>query len=332
MRAITIPEYGQAGVLTMSEVELPTLRDGEVRIRVIAAGVNRPDVFQRMGLYQPPPDASALPGLEVAGVIESISERTPAGQAHTWKVGDPVCALVNGGGYAEYVSVPAGQCLPVPDGLSFVEAAALPETFFTVWSNVYDRAQLKAGESLLVHGGSSGIGTTAIQIASALGSTVYVTAGTDEKCRACIDLGATAAINYRTSDFEQELKATVPQGINVILDMVGGDYVQKNLALAAVDGRLVSIAFLRGSKAEVDLMPVMRKRLTLTGSTLRPQSAEAKAALASALFDTVWPLIGSGQIKPRIAQTFELSEAVEAHRLMESSAHIGKIVLKVSSQ
>lgn len=325
MRAVTLPRFGAADVLTQALVDKPSVNDGDIRIRVVAAGVNRPDVFQRMGLYAPPPDASPLPGLEVAGVVDAVSDLETR-----WAVGDEVCALTNGGGYAEYVCVPSTQVLPVPAGLDFIQAAALPETLFTVWSNVFERGQLKPEERLLVHGGSSGIGTTAIQVAHALGSIVYVTAGSDEKCRACINLGAIEAINYKTTDFEERLKIlTQGHGVDVILDMVGGDYVQKNLAIAAVDGRVISIAFLRGSKTTLDLMPIMKKRLTLSGSTLRPQSRKAKAALASTLEHTVWPLIEAGAVRPEIAATFKLENATRAHELMESSAHIGKIVLIV---
>ncbi len=326
MRAIVITSPGSADVLQLAKVDKPEPRAGEVLVRVEAAGVNRPDVFQRMGLYNPPAGASELPGLEVSGVIEGIADGVTQ-----WRVGDAVCALTNGGGYAEYVSVAATQCLPAPTSLSMVEAAALPETCFTVWSNVFDRAALKSGESLLVHGGSSGIGTTAIQIAAALGSTVFTTAGSLEKCQACESLGARAAINYRDQDFVAEIKAlTKGSGVNVILDMVGGDYVQKNIEACAVDGRIVNIAFLKGSKVSVNMMPVMLKRLTLSGSMLRPRSPEAKAAIASRLRERVWPLIEGKQFKPVIAATFPLSAAAEAHRLMESSAHIGKIVLTVS--
>lgn len=326
MRCVSISEPGAADVLTTTDVARPELAAGELRIGVEAAGVNRPDVFQRMGLYAPPPGASPIPGLEVAGVVEAL-----AGDVRGWSVGDRVCALVNGGGYAEYVSVPASQCLPVPERLSSIEAAALPETCFTVWSNVYDRAALKPGERLLVHGGSSGIGTTAIQIATALGSEVYVTAGSDDKCRACERLGARRAINYRTQGYVEEIqRLTDGAGVNVVLDMVGGDYVQKNMTVCAPDGRIVNIAFLKGSKTNLDLMPVMLKRLTLTGSTLRPRSTAYKGRVAANLRETVWPLIEQKRFSPVIAATFALSAAADAHRLMESSAHIGKIVLTLS--
>lgn len=318
---------GSADVLSLAEVALPTLGVGEILIRVVAAGVNRPDVFQRRGLYNPPPGASPVLGLEVAGYVEAIAEDVTG-----WQVGERICALCNGGGYAQYVSVPAGQCLPVPEVLSLPQAAALPETCFTVWSNVFDRAALKSGESLLVHGGSSGIGTTAIQMATALGATVYTTAGTDEKCQACVALGAKLAINYRQQDFVSEITAaTNGDGIDVVLDMVGGEYVANNVKIAALDGRIVNIAYLLGSEVTVNMMPVMLKRLTLTGSTLRPQSAASKADIANSLRTKVWPLIEVGKIKPVIAATFALAQAKDAHRLMESSQHIGKIVLTVEN-
>jgi putative PIG3 family NAD(P)H quinone oxidoreductase len=313
---------------------LPPLKSGEVLIRIAAAGVNRPDVVQRQGLYPAPPGASDLPGLEVAGHVVALDPEVSAANGTTatgpWRVGDAVCALVNGGGYAEYVAVPGAQCLPVPSGLGMAEAAALPETCFTVWSNVSDRAAPKPGESLLVHGGSSGIGTTAIQIARALGARVIVTAGSKEKCDACVALGADRAVNYREEDFVEAAKAfTNGKGVDVVLDMVGGDYVAKNISALAQDGRLVFIAFLKGAKMEVNLMPVMMKRLTVTGSTLRARTDAAKAAIAAALRAKVWPLIDSGVVKPVIHTTFPLAEAAEAHRLMESSEHIGKIVLTV---
>ena len=298
---------------------------GEVLIKVAAAGVNRPDVLQRIGAYPPPPGASEIPGLEVAGEVVALGEG-----ASLWKTGDKVCALVAGGGYAEYCSVHETNALPVPDGLTMAEAAGVPETFFTVWTNVFERGALKPGESLLVHGGSSGIGTTAIQIASQLGSTVYTTAGSADKCAACEELGAERAINYREEDFVEVLKqATGKKGIDVILDMVGGDYIQRNIKAAARDGRIVNIAYLNGSKAEVDFMMVMLKRLTLTGSTLRIRSPAEKAAIADALRKTVWPLIEAGKVKPQLFKTFPLAQADKAHALMETSTHIGKIVLEV---
>lgn len=323
MRFIDLPEHGGPEVMILSEGPRPAPGEGEVLIEVAAAGVNRPDIVQRMGFYPPPPGASPVMGLEVAGQVVEVG----AGVTR-WQVGDRVCGLANGGGYAEYCVVPAEQCLPIPDGLSMMEAAALPETFFTVWSNVFDRAQLQPGESLLVHGGSSGIGTTAIQLATHLGSRVFATAGSDEKCAACEQLGAEKAVNYKTQDFVEVLReATGGRGVDVILDMVGGDYVDRNIQLAARDGRIVNIAFLQGANVQVNMLPVMLKRLTLTGSTLRPRSAEEKAAIASALQERAWPLLATGKIRPQIAATFPLEQVAEAHKLMESSSHIGKIVL-----
>jgi NADPH2:quinone reductase len=326
MRFINISEYGEPEVMEIKEGEAPDPAKGEVLIRVHAAGVNRPDVMQRQGRYAPPPGASPILGLEVSGEVVATGNDVSA-----WSVSDRVCALTNGGGYAEYVAVPAGQCLPVPVGLPVEEAAALPETFFTVWTNVFDRARLKPGERFLVHGGSSGIGTTAIQMAKALGSKVFTTAGSAEKCAACQRLGADVAINYTEQDYVKVLKeATDGQGVDVILDMVGGDYVARNLELAAIDGRIVSISFLKGSQVEIDMMQILSKRLTVIGSTLRPQSAEAKAAIAEKLRTKIWPLIESGTIKPLIAARFPLADAVDSHKLMESSKHIGKIILTVA--
>jgi putative PIG3 family NAD(P)H quinone oxidoreductase len=294
-----------------------------VLIEVAAAGVNRPDILQRQGAYPPPPGASDIPGLEIAGTVVALGQGVS-----DWALGDEVLALVTGGGYAAYCTAPAPQCLAIPSTLEMDEAAALPETFFTVWSNVFERAALKPGETLLIHGGSSGIGTAAIQIAHALGSTVIVTAGSDDKCGACEVLGADHAINYRDQDFVEAVKKiTDGRGVDVILDMVGGDYVQRNLKILAADGRLVNIAFLNGSKVEVDLMTLMLKRLTITGSTLRARSVEFKAAIAAQLKAKIWPLIEAGKITPFIHATFTLEEAAEAHALMESSEHIGKIVL-----
>lgn len=325
MKAIAIREPGGPDVLVMREIATPEPGHGEILIRVAAAGINRPDTFQRMGLYPPPPGAPETPGLEVAGEVV----KTGPGVTH-WKVGDRVCALVGGGGYAEYCLAPEAHALPVPKGLTDVEAAALPETFFTVWTNVFERGALKAGETLLVHGGSSGIGTTAIQLGALFGAKVIATAGSAEKCAACLKLGAHAAINYREQDFVEETKKlTGGRGADVILDMVGGDYIPRNIQACAPDGRIVSIAFLNGSTAEVNFMPVMLKRLTLTGSTLRPRSIEEKAALASALKAKVWPLLDEGRIKPQIDSIFPLAEAAKAHELMEKSSHIGKIVLTV---
>ncbi|OLE19894.1 MAG: NAD(P)H-quinone oxidoreductase, partial [Betaproteobacteria bacterium 13_1_20CM_3_63_8] len=303
----------------------PEPKPHEILIKVSAAGVNRPDVLQRSGNYPVPPDASDLPGLEVAGEVVGLGS-----SAKTYKLGDKVCALVHGGGYAEYVTAPQVQALPVPKGLSLVEAASLPETFFTVWGNVYDRAKLAPGETLLVQGGTSGIGVTAIQMAAATGNRVFATAGSEEKCAACVRLGAKQAFNYRTQDFVAEVNAaTDGQGVNVILDMVGGDYVPRELKCLAEEGRLVFIAYLRGPKTELNIDALMRRRLTLTGSTLRPRSVEFKGYLARNLRDKIWPLIESGRIKPEIYKTFALEDAAEAHRLMESSQHIGKLVLTV---
>ena len=325
MRAIEISKPGPADVLRLCERPIPVPQAGEVRIRVHAAGVNRPDVFQRLGSYAPPPGASDLPGLEVAGEIVD-GDLAASG----FKIGDMVCALVQGGGYAEYVTAPVEQCLPVPRCLTALEAASLPETFFTVWSNVFDRARLGKGESLLVQGGTSGIGVTAIQIASALGHRVFATAGTDEKARACEALGAERGINYRHEDFVSVVKQlTGDTGVDVILDMVGGDYLPREIGCLADDGRLVIIALLGGSKGQLDMGQVLRRRLTVTGSTLRPRSVAFKAAIAAQLRETVWPLIGEGHIKPVIYQTFPLEQAAAAHALMESSAHTGKIMLQV---
>ncbi len=326
MRAIEITQYGGPEVLQPCERPLPELKPGEILIKVHAAGINRPDVFQRLGQYPVPPGASDLPGLEVAG---EIVDGDLAGS--DFKKGDKVCALVQGGGYAEYCAAPLAQCLPVPDGLSMVEAAALPETFFTVWSNVFQRAGLKDGETLLVQGGSSGIGTTAIQVATALGHRVFATAGSADKCRACEELGAERAIDYKTEDFAAVVKEiTGGKGVDVVLDMVGGDYVAREVSCLADDGRIVIIALLGGAKASVDLGQVLRRRLTITGSTLRPRPVAFKAQVARELRDTVWPLLAAGKVKPVIHKVFPLDQAGAAHALMESSAHVGKIVLDVA--
>ncbi len=323
MRAVEISKPGGPEVLKPVERRQPKPKPNEILIKVAAAGVNRPDVLQRGGNYPVPPDASDLPGLEVAGEVVSIG-----GSVSMWKPGDKVCALVHGGGYAEYCVAPEGQALPVPKGLSLVEAAALPETFFTVWGNVYERGGFAPGETLLVQGGSSGIGVSAIQMAAATGNRVFATAGSDEKCAACVRLGAEKAFNYNTQDWSAEvLAATGGRGVDVILDMVGGDYVPRELKCIAEEGRLVFIAYLRGAKAELGIDVVMRRRLTITGSTLRPRPVEFKASLARKLRERIWPLIEAGRIKPEIYQTFPLEQAAEAHRLMESSQHIGKIVL-----
>ncbi|MEQ9813643.1 MAG: NAD(P)H-quinone oxidoreductase [Azospirillaceae bacterium] len=326
MTAIDIPTPGGPEALVPVTLPLPEPKPGEVLIRVAAAGINRPDTFQRQGNYPPPPGASPIPGLEVAGEVVSLGP-----DAAGVRVGDTVTALVAGGGYAEYCTAPAAQCLPVPRDLSMIEAAALPETFFTVWTNVFHRGDLKAGESLLVHGGSSGIGTTAIQLAKAAGASVFVTAGSAEKCQACRDLGADLAINYREEDFVEAVKqATGGRGVDMVLDMVGGDYIQRNLKALAEEGRHVSIAFLRGGKVELELRPLMVRRLTMTGSTLRPRSVAFKGVIAEELRREVWPKIESGEIRPIIFKTFPLAEAAAAHALMESSDHIGKIVLSVA--
>ena len=323
MRAVEISAPGGPEVLKPRDLPKPTPQPNEIVVKVAAAGVNRPDVLQRMGRYPVPPGASPLPGLEIAGEVAEVGA-----SAKLFKPGDKVCALANGGGYAEYCAVPETQALPVPKNLSLVEAASLPETFFTVWSNVYDRGRLASGESLLVQGGTSGIGVTAIQMAAATGNRVFATAGSDEKCAACVRLGAAAAFNYRTQDWEAELKkATGGKGVDVILDMVGGDYVAKELKCLADEGRLVFIAFLRGPKAELDINQVMQRRLSITGSTLRPRPAAFKGAIAARLREKIWPLIEAGRIKPEIYRTFPLEQAGEAHELMESSQHIGKIVL-----
>jgi NADPH2:quinone reductase len=326
MKAVEITSYGAPEVLRLGARPAPVDGAGEVLIRVNASGVNRPDVLQRMGHYPVPPGASDIPGLEVAGVI--VSGDAAAMAAAGLKVGDRVCALVAGGGYAELCVAPAAQCLPVPAGLSDIEAASLPETFFTVWSNVFERAHLQPGETLLIQGGSSGIGVTAIQIAKALGAKVLVTAGSDEKCAACVALGADHAINYKTSDFAEEVKKlTNGKGVDVILDMVAGGYVAREVDCMAEDGRLVIIALQGGTKAEFNAGLVLRKRLTITGSTLRPRPVEFKAAIAKALKEKVWPLIVSGAVKPVIHSTFAAADAAKAHALMESNQHVGKIVL-----
>jgi NADPH:quinone reductase len=326
MKAIEIRQSGAPEVLQLTDRPDPVAGAGELLIRVAAAGVNRPDVLQRKGVYPPPPGAPDLPGLEVAGTI--VGGDTSAMAAAGFKLGDRVCALVAGGGYAQLCVAPVGQCLPVPGGLSDVEAASLPETFYTVWSNVFDRAKLQAGETLLVQGGTSGIGVTAIQLAKAAGATVIVTAGSDDKCAACVALGADHAINYRTHDFVAEVKRlTEGQGANVILDMVAGDYVARELNCLADDGRLVIIAVQGGVDSKIDAGAVLRRRLTITGSTLRPRPLAFKAAIAQALRSNVWPWIDAGRIKPVIFKVFPAADAAQAHALMESNQHIGKLVL-----
>lgn len=324
MKAVVITQSGGPEVLQIEERPIPAYGPNEVLVKVHASGINRPDVFQRKGNYPPPAGVPAdIPGLEIAGVVAEVGQSVTS-----WKLGDKVCALVSGGGYAEYCNAPEGQCLPIPGKLSFIDAASLPETFFTVWSNVFDRGQLKGDETLLIHGGSSGIGVSAIQMAHALGHKVYITAGSDKKCRFCEDLGAAKAINYKTENFADAIKKlTDGKGVNVILDMIGGDYTPGNLQSLAEDGRLVLINTMMGKDAKVDLSMVMRKRLTITGSTLRARDTSFKAAIAENLEKYIWHLIESGQIKPVIYKIFPAKKAAEAHRLMESSAHIGKIVL-----
>lgn len=321
MQCIEIAEAGGPEVLTPGTRAVPEPEANQVLIKVTAAGINRPDVFQRQGGYPPPPGASDIPGLEVSGEVMACGA-----EVEDIQVGDPVCALLSGGGYAQYAIAEASLCLPVPGALSCQDAAALPETCFTVWHNVFERAGLQSGEVFLVHGGTSGIGTTAIQMARAFGARVFATAGSAEKCQVCLDLGAEQAFNYHEQDFVAGIKAA-SGGANVILDMIGGDYIQKNIRACAFQGRIVSIAFLRGSKAEVDFNPVMLKQLVLTGSTLRSQPVTNKARIAAALREQVWPLLADGAIKPLIHATFPLNEASDSHRLMESNAHIGKILL-----
>jgi putative PIG3 family NAD(P)H quinone oxidoreductase len=327
MSHVEVTAPGGPEVLRLTTGAVPTPKPDEVLIRVLAAGVNRPDVAQRSGSYPPPPGASPLLGLEVAGEVASLG----AG-ATTLRLGDRVCALTNGGGYAEYCVAPGPQCLPWPSGYDAVHAAALPETYFTVWANLFQGGRLAAGERTLIHGGSSGIGVTAIQLAREFGATVYVTAGSDDKCAACIELGATAAINYRTQDFVEEIaRLTGKRGVDVVLDMVGAPYLQRDLRVLAMDGRLVLIAFLEGSKVEkFDFVTVMTKRLTITGSTMRPRTTAQKGAIAAALREKVWPVLDAGRCGPVIYTTFPLAEAAAAHALMESSAHVGKIMLRVA--
>jgi putative PIG3 family NAD(P)H quinone oxidoreductase len=329
MRVIQVKQPGSADELTLAEQAAPKPQADELLIEVAYAGVNRPDIIQRQGFYPPPVGASPLLGLEVSGRVMAVGA-----EVQGWLVGDAVCALTNGGGYAEQVCVSAGQCLPVPQGLSLRQAAALPETAFTVWGNVFDRAQLREGETLLVHAGASGIGSMAIQMAVAQGALVYATASSAEKCEACIGLGAELAINYNQDDFvERILAVTDGRGVDVILDMVGGDYLQRNISCAAEEGRVVNIAYLRGSMAELNMMPVMLKRLTLTGSTLRPQSSAAKTAIAEKLKASIWPDIVTGQIVPLLHPVdFSLEQVADAHRLMEANEVIGKLVLTVNSK
>lgn len=324
MRHVACEGHGGPEVMRVVMGPVPHPGPGEILIEVHAAGVNRPDIQQRRGAYPPPPGASPILGLEAAGTVAALGEGVEG-----WAVGDPVCALCNGGGYAEYVAVPAPQCLPPPEGYDHLRAAALPETYFTVWANLFQAGRLAKGESVLIHGGSSGIGTTAIQLAREFGARVFATAGNVDKCTACLRLGAEAAIDYNAQDFVEEVKRlTDGRGVDVVLDMVGGDYIARNLRCLALDGRLVQIAFLQGSKArEVDFLPVMTKRLTITGSTMRPRTTEQKGAIAAELRSTVWPVLSAGRCGPVIYGTYALEDVAEAHRLMESSAHIGKIML-----
>ena len=325
MKAVEISKPGGPEVLVMVDRPMPEPKAGEVLIKVSAAGINRPDVFQRKGNYPPPPGASDLPGLEVVGEIVA-GDAASAGLS----VGDKVCALLAGGGYAEYCTAPAAQCLPVPKGLSDVEAAGLPETYYTVWSNVFDRGQLSAGESLLVHGGASGIGTTAVQLATAMGHKVYATVGSDERARAVEALGAVLGINYRTQDYVEEVKkATGGKGVDVVLDMVAGEYINRNINCLADDGRIVIIALLGGAKADIDCSQILRRRLTVTGSTLRPRPVAFKAEIARSLKERVWPLLEAGKIRPIVHATFPLERACDAHAMMDAGEQIGKIVLTV---
>jgi putative PIG3 family NAD(P)H quinone oxidoreductase len=327
MIAIEIREPGGPEVLVPVERPMPEVAPGDVLVKVAAAGVNRPDVMQRQGRYPLQPGVTDIPGLEIAGTIERVG-----GDVHDWTVGDQVCALVAGGGYAEYCAAPAPQCLPIPRGVDLTRAAGIPETFFTVWTNVFDRGRLARGESFLVHGGSSGIGTTAIQLAKAFGARVFTTAGSAAKCAACEALGAELAVNYREADFVSAVReATGGRGVDLVLDMVGGEYLQRNIDLLATDGRLVQIASLGGAKAEINTIPILQRRLTLTGSTLRPRTVAQKGAIARELHRQVWPLLGSGSVRVILHAAFPLSAAAEAHRVMESGAHIGKLVLLVES-
>jgi putative PIG3 family NAD(P)H quinone oxidoreductase len=323
MIAIEIREPGGPEVLTAVDRPIPNVGASDVLIKVAAAGVNRPDVMQRQGRYPPPPGASDIPGLEVAGVIERVGE-----SAGSWRVGESVCALVSGGGYAEYCAAPAGQCLRMPQGLTPIQAAALPETTFTVWTNLFDRGRLKKGEAVLVHGGASGIGTTAIQLAHAFGATVFATAGTDEKCAACEAIGADRAFNYRQTDFVAATReATGGRGVDVVLDIVGGDYLQRNLDVLAVDGRLILVGQLGGHKAQISTTPIFLKRLTVTASVLRARSVAEKTSIANAVQEHVWPLLDAGTVRIAVHSTFPLRAAADAHRTMEESRHFGKLVL-----
>jgi len=325
MRYVAAREPGPPDVLALAEGPLPQPKAGEVLVEVSHAGVNRPDCLQRAGAYPPPADASPIIGLEIAGTVVACGEGVTS-----WRVGDVVCALTPGGGYAEYCTTPAAFCLPIPKGLTLLEAASLPENFYTVWNNLFDRGRLKCGEKVLIHGGSSGIGLTAIQLAKQIDATVFTTVGSDDKAAYCRSLGADHAINYRTHDFVAEIaRITGKRGVDVVLDMVGGDYIEKNLKCLALEGRLVIIAFLRGGRVEVDWRPIMMKRLTVTGSTLRASPTERKAEIANSLREKVWPLLESREVKPVVHRVFPLAEAAAAHALMESSQHVGKIMLEV---
>ncbi len=325
MTAIEISKFGGPDVLKPRQLPLPPIKPGEILIKVAAAGVNRPDIMQRSGLYPAPKGASEIPGLEVSGEIVALGEDVSG-----WKIGDRVVALVAGGGYAEYCTAPAGQCLPIPKGLTMTEAAGLPETFFTVWSNVFDRGALKEGETFMVHGGTSGIGTTAIQMAKAFGATVITTSGSDEKVAFCTELGADLSINYKTQDFAEEVKSfTRGKGVDVLLDMIAGDYMKRNFMVMAPEGRIVMIAVQRGPKIKANILPIMLKRLTFTGSTLRAREAEFKAEIAKNLHTRVWPLIEQGKIKPVISRSYPLTEAARAHRFLEDGQNMGKIILTI---
>jgi len=327
VKAVEITEFGPPEVLRIVERPDPVPAAGEILIDVAAAGVNRPDVIQRLGKYPPPPGASDIPGLEVAGVVAAL-----AADVRGWSVGDPICALVAGGGYAELAAVPHEQCLPIPKGLTAIQTAGIPETFFTVWTNVFQRGKLKAGETILIHGGTSGIGTTAIQLAKAFGARVFATAGSDAKCEATRKLGAEQAFNYKTQDWVAEGKrVTGGRGMNLILDIVGGDYMGRNLDLLSIEGRLLQIAFLRSPKAELDFSVMMRKRAWITGSTLRPRTPEEKGVIARDLLAQVWPLLEKGAVAPVIHKVFPFADAAAAHRMMEESTHIGKLVLDVGA-
>lgn len=322
MKAIIANQPGSADILSVAEVSKPTPNPQEILIEVAAAGINRPDIMQRMGMYPPPPGASEILGLEVAGTVIEIGD-----DVEGIKIGDRVCALVTGGGYAEYCIAPAALCLPIPNGFSMVQAAGIPETYFTVWSNLFQRGSLKSGESLLIHGGTSGIGTTAIQLAKSFDATIYITAGNQKKCAFCVKLGAKEAIDYKHEDFVERIKSLTENGVDLILDIIGGDYLQRNLSCLKPDGRLVQIALQGGPKTQINLLPIMIKRLTVTGSTLRPRSVAFKADIAKELTEKVWPLLEAGSIEPVIHSTFPLADAAKAHRLMESSRQIGKIIL-----